>query len=290
MREQITWTAADGTATTLTDTDAGYTVLGEGTRGLRSVAYDLTTRKYAGLDGEDVQGVHAVAGQPSLGLLIAADDEDTFRERARALRRAMRPKAGPGVLSVRSGDGRLRELTCYCVGGFEGDESPGVSFPGRWWRLALKFYAPSPWWRGEARMVSVGLQPPVPFFPGPPFTLSPSAVQGQFKVDLSDADAPSFPVWTITGPGSDLVLTNQTTGRSIVIAATLANGESLAIDTRPGAQSIRRSDGLNLMGAVRSDPALWPLIEGVNDVSVQLAGATSTSRITAIYQPNYAGI
>jgi hypothetical protein len=289
MNTQITWTAVDGTATILTDTAAGFTVLGDGTRGLRSVAYELATRKYAGLDGEDVQNVRAVGGQPTLGLLIEADDEATFRQRVRALRRAMRPKAGAGVLAV-SQDGETRELTCYCVGGFEGDESPDVSMPGHWWRLALKFFAPSPWWEGEAVSVSLGLQAPSAFFPAPPFTLSPSAVQGSFQIDLSDSDAPAYPVWTISGPGSAVVLTNETTGRDIEVNTSLGASDVLIIDTRPGHQSVRRNDGTNLMSAVASDPALWPLVEAVNTVSVALVGATSSSRVSTTYRPRYAGI
>lgn len=289
MDAQITWTSAAGDVTTLTDTDAGFTVLGDGTRGLRSVTYELATRKYAGLDGEDVQNVRAAGSQISLGLLVEADDEATFTQRARALRRAMRPKAGPGVLAV-SQNGETRELTCYCVGGFEGDESPGMSMPGRWWRLALKFYAASPWWEGDAVSVSLGLQAPVAFFPAPPFTVSPSAVQGSFQVDLSDSDAPAYPVWTITGPGSALVLTNQTTGRVITVNTSLGGTDLLIIDCRPGYQSVRRNDGTNLMSAVASDPALWPLVDDLNDVTVALTGATVASRVTATYRPRYAGI
>lgn len=288
--DQIRWTAADGTVVSLTDDAAGYVVLGEGTRGLRSVAYDVATKTYAGIDGEDVQNIRAIGGQPTIGMLIHADSDADFRARTRALRRLMRPKAGLGLLSVQADDGETRTLSCYCVGGFEGDESLDVAHPGRWWKLALKFYAPSPWWEGDERTLTFGLQAPVNFFPAPPFILSPSSVQGIFTIDLSDCDAPVYPVWKITGPGTELVLENETTGRSIEVSATLAAGEALAIDTRPGYQSVRKSDGTNLMGALGSDPALWPFIEDIQTVSAQLSGATSESRITATYRPRYAGI
>jgi hypothetical protein len=44
------------------------------------------------------------------------------------------------------------------------------------------------------------------------------------------------------------------------------------------------------MGSLGSDPALWPLVDGVNQISAQLTGATSASRISATYRPRYAGI
>jgi hypothetical protein len=294
MADQVTWTTADGsTVIDLTDASGGYTLLGEGTRGLRSVQYEMATQKYAGLDGEVVQSIRATSIGPTLGLLLEADDEDAFAARARALRHAMRPKAGVGTLTVRRPSGEVRTLTCYCTGGFEGDESLEVSHPGRWWKLALQFFAPAPygpWWEGPAQTVSFGLRAPAAFFPIPPVALASSSVQGSFTVDLSDSDAPVYPTWTVTGPGSSLVLTNVTTGRSITVNAALLAGESLTIDTRPGFQSVRRNDGTSLLAALGTDPALWPLIEDVNAVSAQLVGATSASRITATFKPRYAGI
>lgn len=293
MADQITWTSAAGVVYELTDEDAGYVVLGEGTRGLRSVSYDLATQQYAGLDGEVVQNIRATSSKPTLGLLLSADSEDDFRLRARALRRAMRPQAGLGTLTVRDVTGGVRSLTCYCISGFEGDESLEVSHPGRWWKLALTFYSPAPygpWWEGEQRNISFGLQAPSNFFPAPPFTLAPSSVQGQFTVDLSDSDAPVYPRWTVAGPGSSLVLANLTTNRSIQVATTLLAADRMTIDTRPGFQSIRLADGTSLMAALGTDPAMWPLIEGVNNIAVQLTGATSASRITATYRPRFAGI
>lgn len=288
---QITWTAADGTQIVLTDTNAGYTVLGEGTRGLRSVEYEVSSQRYAGIDGESVQSIRAIGNKPTLGLLLAADSDDDFRTRARRLRHKMRPKAGLGVLTV-SRDGDQRDLACYCVGGFEGDESPGTSLAGRWWKLALKFYAPGAWWEGPEQSVIARLEAEslTEFFPLPPVALAGSTVAGQFTVDLSESDAPSYPLWTITGPGADLVLTNETTGRFIQVNTTLGAGDVMVIDTRPSRQSVRLADGTNLMGSLDSDPALWPLIEDVNVVTAALTGATADSSITGTFRPRYAGI
>lgn len=285
---QVTWTAPSGDTVDLTDADAGYMVLGEGTRGLRSVEYELSSAKYAGIDGETVTALRANAGTPTLGLLVYAEDEDAFRDRARRLRWLTRPKAGLGTLSVRNAAGEARSLDCYCIAGLEGDEDNALD--GSWWKLALKFYAPDPWWRGDSVTVNYGLGTPASFFPIFPTTLSSSSVAGSFTVDLSMADAPSYPVWTITGPGSSLVLTNTTTGKVVQVNATLTAGQTVVIDTRPGRQSVRLGDGTNLMGSLASDPALWPLIEDVNTVTVALTGASSASRISCTYAPRYAGI
>lgn len=291
MAEQYLWTPADGgPAIDLTDEGAGYSVEAEGTRGLQSPTYRFATGSYAGVDGEQVHAVTAEAGRPSLGLLVLADGEAQLRARLRGLVRAMRPKAGPGLLTVTTEEGETRSLRCYLEAGLEGDESDDTSLPGRWFKAILKFFAPSPWWQGEQRPIEFGLAAPTPFFPIFPLVLSPSNIQGQVDVDLTDADTASYPVWTITGPGSALTLTNVTTGRSIQVDAAIGDGQTVVIDTRPGQQSVRRGDGSNLMGALTSDPALWPLVEGVNTVSALLTNAGASSRIRGLYAPRYAGI
>lgn len=290
MANQILWTSPDGTQVDLTDEAGGYDTLAAGTRGLRSVEYELSTTKYAGIDGETVQAVRAAANSPTLGIFVRANDEVDFRAKARALVHMMRPKAGPGTLTVRNEAGDERRLVCYCSGGMEGDEDPDSTLPGAWWRLVLRFFAPDPWWLGPERVVNFGLGAPTVFFPITPVTLSASSVQGSFTVDLSDSDAPAYPLWTVTGPGTALVLTNQTTGKTITVNATLTSGQTMVIDTRPGYQSVRRGDGTNLMSSVTSDPALWPLTESINQVTAVLTGASAASRITSTFSARYAGI
>lgn len=291
MPSQVQWLSADqNQLITLTDAAAGYRVMADSTTGLNAPPYRFSTDRYAGIDGVAVRAISADAREVVLGLLVQANDRDTFRARVAGLTRAMRPLTGPGTLIVTDENGVSRQLTCYYTGGLEGSEARGTKLPDRWWKAAIHLMAPDPWWYGDTQIISVGLGAPTLFFPIPPVTLSPGTVQGVFTVDLGDSDAPTYPVWTITGPGSALLLANQTTGRSIEINASLAAGETMTIDTRPGFQSVRRGDGTNLMAALASDPAMWPLIEDINQVSASLTGATSASRIRGVYQPRYAGI
>lgn len=241
VAEQILWTPADGsTPIDLTDPSSGYSAEAEGTHGFRSPVYRFATSTFSGLDGALVDAVNVEPARPTLGLLIEAGSEAQLRSRLRALIHAMRPKAGPGTLTVVTEDGVRRSLTAYLEAGLEGDESERTHLPGRWWRAALRFFAPTPWWEADAETVSSGLGGGEPFFPLPPVKLSPSLVAGKFSIDCSDSDAPAYPVWTITGPGSNLVLTNNTTGRTISVSVTLAAGETLVINTRPGFQSVRK--------------------------------------------------
>lgn len=291
MADVVTWTAANGQVIEFTDWAAGHFFTGDGTTGLWAPSYEVTAERYAGIDGTTVQAIRAAESQPTLGLFIRADSKQAFRQKARALVHALRPKAGIGRLTVTTDWGDSRSLACYCVGGLEGDMAPGVLGPGPHWRMVLKFYAPSPWWEGAEQEVAFTLGDALNvFFPIPPVRPAGSLVAGQFTVDLSDTDSPTYPRWTVTGPGSTLVLENVTTGRAIQVNATLAADEVLVIDTRPGFQSVQLTDGTNLMGSLASDPALWPLVEGVNTVSVSLASATAASRIQGTFRPRYSGI
>lgn len=276
---------------TLTDRAAGYRVLAEGTTGLVAPPYRFATDQYAGIDGSRVQFIAADPREVVLGMMVQAYDTPTLTQRLRALVRAMRPKAGPGTLTVTDETGQARTLACYYTGGLEGLEARSATLPGQWVKAAVHLYAPDPWWYGPPQTLSVGLGQPVTFFPFFPLRLSSSTVQGQFTVDLSDSDAPTYPLWTVTGPGSSLQLSNDTTGRSITIDATLDAGQTMTVDTRPGLQSVRRSDGANLLGFISddSDPALWPLVEDVNQVTAALTSATSGSRIVAEFSPRYSG-
>jgi hypothetical protein len=194
MADRYVWTAADGNALELSAWDSGYIVT-DATSGLWAPSYSMVSNQYAGVDGSTVQAIRAEPAEPVLAMHVSASDPGEFRAKLRGLVRAMRPKAGPGVLTVTTEDGSSRSLTCYCMGGLE-----GVQTKGTWFKAALKFYAPDPWWYGDSQSISIGLGAPTIFFPIFPLTLSPSSVQGNFTVDMSDSDAPCIRCGRSSGP------------------------------------------------------------------------------------------
>jgi hypothetical protein len=290
MARQLQWVAADGTTINLTDRSSGYRVL-DRTTGLTSPSYDLSSSRYAGIDGAALTALSALPRDITLAMLVEGADRATFRARVARLVHSMRPKAGMGQLVATDELGKVRQISCFYKGGLEGTEQRGEKSADRWWKASVQLWAPTPWFSGETRVIDFGLGAPTTFFPFFPLVLSPSSIQGQLSIDLSDADAPAYPVWTITGPGTALTLANVTTGAVIQVNAALGDGQSMIIDTRQGFQSVRRGDGTNLMGSLASDPAMWPLADGVvNQVSALLTGANASSRIRGSYAPQYAGI
>jgi hypothetical protein len=308
---QWLWTAADGSTTDLSAWSANTYVVDTGTTGILAPEYEFATQSFAGIDGATVQQITAQPAAPVLGLDLVGSGTETLAARVRALAHALRPRAGIGTLTAIGAGGVERRLRCYYRKGLES----GVYRDQRY-RTALEFWAPSSWWRGDVLRETWSLTAPAPFFPVPPVRLSATTLAGSRTVDLSGCDSPTFPLWIVTGPGSHLALSNSYTARqpdgtdatvTLDLDVTpppgsplLGDGQHLAIDTRPGRQSVRRvtlaadgrtvtSYGESLFGWVGTDPAMWPLVDGVNEVTATLGGAGAASRITLEADRLYSG-
>jgi hypothetical protein len=289
------WTAANGTVTDLSAWSQGTYVVGDGTSGHLAPTYGFVTDEISGVDGEQLQQVTAQGAAPVLAMDFVASDGVELRQRLRNLAHVLRPRAGLGRLTAVADDGSARSLPCYYRKGLESGTYRVTRY-----RAALEFWSPSPWWRGESVPVGYGLAAPSPFFPILPIVLSPSTILGETLVDLSDTDAPTWPTWTVTGPGSQLTLSNtydrvQDDGtvtavtQSLVLNTPIGDGQTVTIDSRPGRQSVTRSDGVSLFSSLGSDPALFPLVDGVNTVRAVLTNAGAASRIAGVADRLYSG-
>jgi hypothetical protein len=294
------WTAPDGSVTDLSAWSSSTYVLADGTTGQLAPAYEFESQAFAGVDGEELQQVTALPAAPALGIDLVGSSGPELRQRVRSLAHVMRPRRGIGTLTAVGDDGTERRLPCYYRKGLES----GTYVVTRY-RTVLEFWSPSPWWRGRAFTWGYGLAPARAFFPIPPVTLSATTIEGAATVDLSDTDAPTYPRWTITGPGSSLILSNtydavQDDGTIETVTASSAltpppgtllvgDGQTITVDTRPGHQSVTRSDGANLFAWLGDDPALWPLVDGVNEVSVLLTNAGAASRVDVVADRLYSG-
>jgi hypothetical protein len=244
---QWLWTAANGTVTDLSAWSEGTYVVAEGTTGQLAPAYEFVTQQTAGVEGAQLELVAPQAAVPMLGLDLVASDETELRARLRHLAHVLRPRAGLGKLTAVAADGTARSLPCYYRKGLESGQHRATRF-----RTVLEFWSPSPWWRGEQVTVEYGLAAPAPFFPILPLVLSTTTIAGETSIDLSDTDSPTWPVWKVTGPGSQLTLSNEyeqwqddgtveTVTRSLVLTSGIGDGRMVLIDTRPGQQSVREA-------------------------------------------------
>jgi hypothetical protein len=282
---QWLWQAANGAVTNLADWGVGAYVTTDGTVGELAPSYTFADQQFVGVDGATLQQISADPRSVVLSVDFVATSTADLQARVRSLAHALRPRAGIGALQAVADDGTSRTLPCYYRKGLEAGTYRATRY-----KAALEFWAPNPWWRGTPLSYTWSLAAPQPFFPIPPVVLSATTISGVSTFDLSDTDSQTYPLWTATGPGSQLTLTNQTTGQTLVLNATIGDGQQVTIDTRPGMQAIRRvSDGASLFGSLASDPALWPLVDGVNQVQVLMTNAGAASSIAFTADRLYSG-
>jgi hypothetical protein len=135
-----------------------------------------------------------------------------------------------------------------------------------------------------AVLSSGGLTFPLMF----PFTIAgdPAAVGRPGYLDVTGT-APTWPVLRVTGPCSNPVITHVTTGRTLAVQVTLAAGEWVELDTRPGWRTVLRNNG----GASPLTPTsridLFRLTTGLNEIRWTATDPTLTSTLAVTWWPAY---
>lgn len=287
MARELVWITPDGGEFPITNAAAGYRVL-KGATGLGAPPIDLSTDETPLLDGVEVSDVYAPPRTIQLPMLILAEDRGLYRARARALVTAM--SAGQEcALELRQPDGQRRRITAWYNGGLEGAEDQDTGGE-KWLRFVLKVFCPDPFWVDPVPVTYqygyVGT--PVVFLGNPflPLKLTPGSILGSTTI-INPGEVRAWPVWTITPPANEVVLTDVDRDLSIPIAGVVPAGQTLTIVTKPGAADVRLSDGTDYWPALYGDPVLWPIEPGTTNVDLVLTGAGPGSGVQVAYFARY---
>lgn len=92
----------------------------------------------------------------------------------------------------------------------------------------------------------------------------------------------------VTGPATNPVITNATTGESIGLTLDLAAGEWVEIRTTFGAASCRLANGSSAMGAVQPGSTFWQMQPGPNTLTYADSGGDA--KVLIQYSPRYTGV
>lgn len=277
------WIDASGQVTDLNDLATTWQVKGK--RNFHNLPFALSSYEVPLTPGETVAGVKLRARDVDLPLLVTCTNRHDFVEKVRTLVSAFNPDKGEGKLRVGHDRNSARELKCRYIGGLDGDTNgKGWSPSTGMFVLTLRaadpfFYAPAP--------VREEFVPgtPIAFFPFFPLVLTQGTVINTGTLN-NNGDYTAWPIWTVTGPGTTLTLRNMTTGMVLQAVLSLAAGESLIIDTRPGIKTVL-SGSTNYFSTLTSDSTLWGLARGNNNVQVELDGSDLNSRVAVAYYPPY---
>lgn len=298
MNMIVQWINPDGIVTNLDDPGNYLRVLGpiKGV-GMPDVKHD--SGPIFDEAGEWWRSTRYQARDVSIGMALHASDGggQAIRARLRTLARLMSPVRGLGTL--RFIDGYVaRDLRCRYSGGLSPDVMSEDWSDEDWFEVGVGWTAFDPWFYDTADSVAVfavaGIGTPFfPMFTGPTDMgphLNASSVYQSLEIS-NVGDGNIWPVWTIVGPGSNPILLNETTGLKLDLSnnggLTLGAGDTLTLDTRPGARTLTLQEGTNVFPQMTDDSSIWPLGVGTSRLTVTMGGAVPQSNVTLTYRNRY---
>jgi hypothetical protein len=233
-------------------------------------------------DGAQYRGGRVLARDLDLPIYVQAPTRADLKV---MMARASTMLAGPMVLRFVEDDGSSWTLNVRRVGGGQLTLGRDVRAEN-WLTTVVTLRAGDPFWTSSAVtrreiVASAGrglLEGTVSLSM---LRVSPSQTLGSITME-NTGDADAYPVWTITGPGSNLVCTSAT-GESFAWNGTLTAGQTLTIDTR--AASVVDGTGTNRYADLGPAPQLWRIPPGTTTASVILTGSTAASKIAAEWRP-----
>jgi hypothetical protein len=283
----LRWYGANGSVIDIRDEDAI----------VRDPPYIYITSSGFGGSGCDLQTVQApyqhgstflaallVPRALSITFVIRAADETDLYQRRRAIAKAFSPVDGEGRLVWIQGD---HAFSLRCVVEGASPAFPGGSATGPTWQsVTVDLTASDPCWFEDEHSqhlqgVVGGLVFPTAFpthfaFVSPTVTIdNPGDVESPVRI-------------RVTGPATNPVITNTTTGESIGLTLDLVAGGWVEIETTFGAASCRLHDGTNAMSAVQPGSGFWQMQPGSNTLTYADSGGDA--KVLIQYSPRYTGV
>ena len=99
--------------------------------------------------------------------------------------------------------------------------------------------------------------------------------------------APTWPVLRVHGPCANPRITHVATGRTLTVQGSLAAGEWVDIDTRPGWRSVLRDNGGGMPLTPQSRIDEFRLLPGTNEIHWTATDPTLTSTLAVTWWPAY---
>jgi hypothetical protein len=159
--------------------------------------------------------------------------------------------------------------------------------------LDIEFQATDPWFYADTTgttsiplglLSSGGLTFPLAF----PLTIAgdPLAVGRPGFLEV-DGTAQAWPVLRVNGPCANPTITHVASGRVLTVQTTLAAGEWVEVDTRPGWRTVLRENGGSAPLAPKSRIDEFVLSPGLNELQWTATDPTLTSTLAVTWRPTY---
>lgn len=253
-------------------------------------------------NGETVRDVRTDPRTLQFGIDIMGDEPEDMPALRDALYAMLAPDYLGCYIEATREDGSRRDILARKVGALEMPEQVGNGFTRQ--RVVVTMRAGDPYWYDPMTTVwaySVGGGSGLWSFP-----LGFSRGFGASTIDRTETrqylgTVPAFPVITLTGPLSDLIIENVTTGEKLDFEAKsydIGDGETVVIDLRPRIKTATSSVDGSIEDELSDDSDLGTFhIErrpeasgGRNTMHITASGCTAASAIIFRFNTLYAGI
>lgn len=273
MTVTVTCTPASGAAVELNDPDSGCEVL-KGAVGLDGPPVSNNISAYLSSDG----GVLVKARRTVRPIVLPLILRHATRAQTKVAEIATAFMAGPSTITFSDGINTRELQNVIYEAGLEGDWARDRSLP-TWHKVAVSLLALDPWWYGATDTVAFQINIQVAFDDAATtFDAVVSFDAASTNPILVEGDAPAFPVTTIVGP-FDTLQVGLAGGQSFALAAPLADGDIVTVDTRPGSRGPSRNGGAIDWSLLTPASRLWELQVGTSVMNVAATGESGSSGI-----------
>ena len=154
-----------------------------------------------------------------------------------------------------------------------------------WNRWVLSFQCPNPYWESGTEETFVidtgstgrGLLPELT-----KLKLRSATTFGVIEVD-NQGDVPAYPIWTITGPLEDIVISDGT--NSFAFEDNVLIGETITINTRTS--EVTDQTGANRYAMLAAAPKLFRVPPGATTITISAVAGNLDSEVTLTYSPQF---
>lgn len=263
----------DGGVFTLNDGTVCF-LLGEDGFGLDDI--DIIEERTPYVDGATFKGITQGTREPVVFLGVYRESMDVLEAYEEQLQRNLNPFRGEYTLRVIRMDGRTRDIKARLRAyPWSTNDKDGPLWASR----KLIFHCPDPHFYDPVQAAQVVTLGPSGLVL--PFTLAatlPSTAIDTTFTAQNAGDLPTYPVLVITGPGTNPVITNNTSGKVMSLTQVLDTGDTVTIDMLAATIMWYDASGgttTSILQTRSASSAFWPLVRGSNSIRVQMTSASN---------------
>lgn len=216
----------------------------------------------------------------------------------------VRPADESLVLQCTRDDANVRQIDVHVLNVVDAADNADDRI-GTFQRYALQLMAAYPYWYDPTAVYWLVLGATNPEESGtdpnqqagysvptdvPTITVESSGIDYVFPVEYSGT-ADTYPLITVYGPASGVVIENETTGTILSLPnLALTAGESVEIDLAYNAKTVMDDSGANQIAELSTDSDLvtWRLAPGANDIRFTVgSGATAATGLKLLFYLRY---